>query len=823
MIRLPIEDVIPEIREALSAHGQLVLQAPPGAGKTTVVPLAMLDSSWLGGQSIVMLEPRRLAARAAAHRMAALRGERVGETVGYRIRGDSRIGRATRIEAVTEGILTRRLQRDPTLEGVGLVIFDEFHERSVDSDLGLALTLRTRDLLRGDLRILIMSATLDGGAVSALLGDAPVVTSEGKLFPIETRYVAPRADARIESHVISTVVEAVRRDDGDILVFLPGAGEIHRTAAALAERDLGNTVVRPLFGAMSQEAQDDAIRPDPAARRKVVLATSIAETSLTIEGVRVVIDGGLSRVPRFSPRTGMTRLETVRVSRASADQRRGRAGRLADGVCYRLWPEYENAHLLASWPAEIMNADLAPLALDLAAAGVLDPAELRWLDSPSPAAFAQAQELLRELNALDERGEITSHGRDMAQLPVHPRLAHMLRRAGRGRVSLACDIAALISERDVLRTSGGPVDADLALRVDALHGRATTGNVDRGLLSRVRQEADRLRRQLGVDEKTLIPGHDAIGPLLALAYPDRVAQRRSGTRARFLLRNGTGAELPEGQSLVNAAYLVVAEVDDHRPESRIFIAASTSPEDIRETFADQIALEDIVEFDDRSESVIARRREKLGAIVLRDVSLHNPDASLVRGALEAQIRRRGIRALPWSDAATRLRERLAFIARHREGWPSFADADLEENLHEWLSPALDGVMRWADLERVDLAAALGSRLDWRQRRDLDALAPSHFELPNGHRATIDYSDPEAPALAVRIQAAFGLRESPRILAGEVPLTMRLLSPANRPVQVTKDLAGFWRSSYLDVRKDMRGRYPKHDWPEDPTAAKQRGG
>jgi len=820
MIRLPIEDVIPQIREALSARGQLVLQAPPGAGKTTLVPLALLESSWLGGQSIVMLEPRRLAARAAAHRMAALRGERVGETVGYRIRGDSRIGRSTRIEAVTEGILTRRLQRDPTLEGVGLVIFDEFHERSVDSDLGLALTLRTRDLVRDDLRLLIMSATLDGGAVSGLLGDAPIVTSEGKLFPIETRYAAPRADMRIESHVLSTVIEAVRRDDGDILVFLPGAGEIHRTAAALSERDIGNVVVRPLFGAMSQDAQDDAIRPDPAGRRKVVLATSIAETSLTIEGVRVVIDAGLSRVPRFSPRTGMTRLETVRVSRASADQRRGRAGRTADGVCYRLWPEYENSHLLAYWPPEITNADLAPLALDLASAGVLDPAELRWLDPPSPAAFAQARELLRELNALDERGQITSHGRDMAQLPVHPRLAHMLRRAGTERVALACDIAALISERDIFRIAGRPVDADLALRVDALHGRAM-GDVDRGLLSRVRQEADRLRRQLGIDEKTLIRDHDAIGPLLALAYPDRVAQRRSGTRARFLLRNGTGAELPDGQSLVNAAYLVIAEVDDHRPESRIFLAAGTSLEDIRETFSDQIELEDVVEFDDRSQSVIARRREKLGAIVLRDVSLHHPDASLVRGALETQIRRRGIGTLPWSDAATRLRERLAFVARHRGGWPSVTDADLEATLDEWLSPALDGVTRWADLERVDLAAALGSRLDWRQRRELDVLAPSHFELPNGHRSAIDYSDPEAPALAVRIQTAFGLRDSPRILDGQVSLTMRLLSPANRPVQVTKDLAGFWRSSYLDVRKDMRGRYPKHDWPEDPTAAKSR--
>jgi ATP-dependent helicase HrpB len=819
MTRLPIEDVLPEVREALATHGRLVLQAPPGAGKTTLVPLALLESAWLAEQSIVMLEPRRLATRAAAHRMAALRGERVGETVGYRIRGDTRVGRSTRVEVVTEGVLTRRLQHDPTLQGVGIVIFDEFHERSVDSDLGLALTLRTRDLVRDDLRILIMSATLDGAAVAALLGDAPIVASAGRLYPIETRYAPARADMRIEGHVSAMVSEAIRHDTGDVLVFLPGAREIHRVADALAGRNLGDAVVRPLFGAMSQDAQDEAIRRDPAGRRKIVLATSIAETSLTIEGVRVVIDAGLSRVPRFSPRTGMTRLETVRVSRASADQRRGRAGRVAPGVCYRLWPEHENSHLLASWPPEIANADLAPLALDLASAGVRDPAELRWLDPPAPAAFAQARELLRELTALDENRQITAHGLEMARLPVHPRLAHMLRRAGDDRVSLACDIAALVSERDVLRSSGGLPDADLALRVDALYGRAASSEIDRALVSRVRQEADRLRRQLGVDARSSMTSHEAIGPLLALAYPDRVAQRRPGTRARFLLRNGTGAELPEGVSLTNSEYLAIAEIDDTRPESRIFIAAAIALEDVRETFGDQIVTEDVVEFDARSETVIARRRERLGAIVLRDVSLHDPDSALVRGALEAEIRRRGLAALPWPDAATRLRERLAFVARHGEGWPPVGDADLESSLHEWLSPALDGVTRWSDLERVDLATAVGSLLDWRQRKALDALAPSHIELPNGHRAAIDYSDPEAPAVAVRIQAAFGMRESPRILDGRVPLTMRLLSPANRPVQVTKDLAGFWRSSYRDVRKDMRGRYPKHDWPEDPTAAK----
>jgi ATP-dependent helicase HrpB len=816
MIRLPIDDVLPAIHDALRTHRGLVLQAPPGAGKTTVVPLSLLNAIWLGDQSILMLEPRRLATRAAAHRMATLRGERVGETVGYRIRGESRVGRSTRIEVVTEGVLTRRLQRDPTLDGIGIVIFDEFHERSVDSELGLALTLRTRDLVRDDLRILIMSATLDGASVAALLGDAPIVTSEGRLFPVETRYVPARHDAKLEAHVVATVMDALRGHEGDLLVFLPGAGEIHRVAAALAERDLGRAVIRPLFGAMAQDAQDEAIHPDTSGRRKIVLATSIAETSLTIEGVRVVVDAGLSRVPRFSPRTGMTRLETVRVSRASADQRRGRAGRVAEGICFRLWPEYENSHLLAAWPPEIANADLAPLALDLASAGVREPSELRWLDPPAPAAFAQARELLRELDALDDAGEITAHGREMAQLPVHPRLAHMLRRAEKEYASLACDIAALVSERDVFRLSGGLADADLALRVDALHGRATEGEIDRGSVHRVRQEAERLRKQLGIRDESRTTGHEGIGPLLALAYPDRVAQRRSGTRARFLLRNGTGAELAEGQSLGTEPYLAVADVDDHRPESRIFIAAPVSLEDIRAIFADQIETEDVVEFDDRSQSVIARRREKLGAIVLRDSSLHDPNARRVREVLEAEIRRRGIASLPWSGGATRFRQRLAFVARHEEGWPKVADMELEANLEEWLAPLLAGISRWSELERVDLAAALGSLLDWRQRRELDILAPTHFELPNGHRASIDYSDSGAPALVVRIQAVFGMRDSPRILNGRVPLTMRLLSPANRPVQVTQDLAGFWRSSYRDVRKDMRGRYPKHDWPEDPT-------
>jgi ATP-dependent helicase HrpB len=820
---LPIESVLDAVIGALHAHRSLVLQAPPGAGKTTLVPPALLGAHWLGARSILMLEPRRLATRAAAERIAHLRGERVGGTVGYRMRGESRVGRDTRIEIVTEGILARRLQRDPILDGVGVVIFDEFHERSLDADLGLALTLRTQQLVRDDLRIIVMSATLDGESVAALLGGAPIISSSGRVFPIETRYIERRADARIEASVVSTIGAALANDDGDMLVFLPGAAEIRRVASALDARDLRGAIVAPLYGAMPRDAQDRALQPDASGQRKIVLATSIAETSLTIEGVRVVIDSGLSRQPRFSPRTGMTRLETTRVSRASADQRRGRAGRLGPGVCYRLWPEHENAHLLANTPAEILSADLAPLALELAAAGVVEPLELEWLDAPSPSAYAQARELLRELDALDASGALTAHGREMASLPIHPRLAHMVLRArSLGATALACEVAALLSERDIIRGTEGPIDADIALRVDALRRDdgwvAPAGaHVDRDAVRRARSDAERLARQLDV---TLRPpaSLDRLGVLVALAYPDRVAQRRSGTRSRFVLRNGRGAELQGAQTLFEHSYLAVAELDDQRPESRVFLAAAITLEEIRAAFGEQISIDDVVEFDDASSSVVARRRERLGAIVLREVASTTPDPATIRRALVEGLRRRGVDALPWSDASRRLRQRIAFVARHESSWPDVSDAVLEARLDEWLGPSLDGVRRLGDVERVGLGDALASMLDWKQRRQLDELAPTHIEVPSGSRIPVDYSDPSAPVLAVRIQEVFGMTESPRLAGNRVPVTMHLLSPAHRPVQVTQDLAGFWRTSYFDVRKDLRGRYPKHDWPENPLAA-----
>ncbi|MDB4877738.1 MAG: ATP-dependent helicase HrpB [Gemmatimonadetes bacterium] len=800
-----------------------MVQAPPGAGKTTLVPLALLDSAWLRDKTIVMLEPRRLATRAAAHRIAELHGEQIGGTVGYRMRGDSRVGPRTRIEVVTEGILTRRLQRDPTLDGVGLVIFDEFHERSLHADLGLALTRRTQALVRDDLRLLVMSATLDVDAVARLLGGAPVIASEGRMFPVDTRYIAPRSGTRTETAVSATVAEAIRSDDGDVLVFLPGAGEIRRVESLLADRDLQGAAVLTLYGAMIPDAQDRALRPDPTGRRKIVLSTSIAETSLTIEGVRIVIDSGLSRAPRFSPRTGMTRLETMRVSRASADQRRGRAGRLGPGVCYRLWPEHENLHLLANTPPEITSADLAPLALDLVAAGVSDPLELDWIDPPAPAAYAQALELLRELDAVDASSRLTAHGREMNALPVHPRLGHMLLRArDLGATALACDLAALLSERDILRGIAGPIDADVGYRVLALRAAGDAlplgAEVDRDAMRRARTEADRLARQLGAERTTPQPSLDMLGVLLALAYPDRVAQRRTGARPRYVLRNGRGAELTGAQSLSESPYIVAAELDDQRPESRVFLAAAVTIDEIRAAFGDQIVSEDVVEFDDTSSAVVARRRERLGAIVLRDVSLAEPNPASIADALVGAVRRRGIASLPWSDAARALRERMAFVARHDASWPDVSDEALVATLGEWLGPLVTGVRRLSDLARVDLVSALLERLDWKQRRALDELAPTHIEVPSGSHIRVDYTNPSAPVLAVRIQEVFGLTESPRLVNGRVPVTMHLLSPAQRPVQVTQDLAGFWRTSYFDVRKDLRGRYPKHEWPENPLEA-----
>lgn len=813
---LPIDDVLPQLREALRGKTSAVLVAPPGAGKTTRVPIALLDEAWLRGSRIVMLEPRRLAARAAAHRMSQQIEEEVGETVGFRVRAESRVSSRTRVEVVTEGVLTRMLADDPTLDGIGLVIFDEFHERSLNADVGLALSLHSQRLVRDDLRLLVMSATLDGVAVAQLLGDAPVVVSEGKIFPVTTHYVPPRTAAAREATLLGTIDRALRDETGDLLAFLPGAGEIRHAAEALNHRELPpGTFVVPLYGTMALADQDRAIRPSRPGTRKVVLATTIAQTSLTIEGVRGVIDSGVTRIPRYSPRTGMTRLETVRVSRSAADQRRGRAGRLAPGVCYRLWDAAEDALLRQHDIPEILEADLAPLALDLAAAGVDDSVELRWLDPPSAGAFAQARELLRELGALGANGRITAHGRELAALGMHPRLAHMLIMSRRSNLSaLASDLAALLEERDIV---AGPLterDPDIRTRLESLHGGRASASLDRLALERVRSAASRWRRKSAATEGSTNP--EAAGLLLALAYPDRIAQRRSGANPRYVLRNGTGAKLAPGTALHNEPYLVAAELDGRRPESLILLAVPISLAEIHAHFGDQITRDDVIAWDDAAGSVKAQRRRLLGALVLSDDPLPAPDPDRVQQIVLDAIVTGDFALLSWTKEATALRDRMAFMHAHDASWPDVSSAGLRASAAGWLAPRLGGVRRRADVARIPVAESLIQLLSWQQRARLDELAPTHFTTPSGFRARIDYSNPSAPVLAVRMQDLFGLTKTPRVLGGRVPLTLHLLAPNQRSVQVTQDLESFWKAAYREVRTRLRARYPKHKWPEDPT-------
>jgi ATP-dependent helicase HrpB len=833
---LPIDEIIPSLRAALTARTVAVLEAPPGAGKTTRVPLALMAEPWLGGAKVVMLEPRRLAARAAASFMASILGEEVGQTVGYRVRGETRISTRTRIEVVTEGVLARMLSSDAALEDIGLVIFDEFHERSLHADLGLALVLETQRHLRDELRVLVMSATLDGVAVSALLADeggpAPVLRSEGRMFPIETHYRAPRRDERIEATTARVVREAIDATEGDVLVFLPGAGEQRRVAERLSGEGMSGVRVHTLHGSMPLAEQDAALAPAPPGVRKVVLSTSVAETSLTVAGVRVVIDCGLSRVPRYDSSAGLTRLHTVRVSRASADQRRGRAGRTAPGVSYRLWDQHEDHALMPSTRPEIVDADLSSLALELADAGISDPTTLRWLDVPRAGPFAQARGLLAQLGALDDAGRITPHGRRMAALPLQPRLAHLaIVAAERGALPLGAAIAALLEERDIVRHDGLPPQSDMRLRTELLRrdgAQAVVGvAVDRDGVRRVRQTADDLARRTAGGGLGRAPSRaswdDAdTGSLLALAYPDRVAQRRSGAEPRYVLRNGSGAVLAKHDALHDAPYLAIADLEGTSPEARIVRAAPITLDELREDFGEQFERVQLVEWDERSKAVRARKRTMLGAMVIEDVVWSDADATVVLqtvlDAIRAQLARGGIDVLPFSPAASRLRERMAFVHAHDESWPDVSVAALSASLEGWAGPYLDGVRTWGQLASVDWHDALQSLMPWPQRSALDRLAPTHLEVPSGSRIALDYGEPTAPVLAVKLQEVFGWTSTPMLLDGRVSLTLQLLSPAQRPVQVTRDLAGFWRSSYFEVRKELRGRYPRHPWPEDPLTA-----
>jgi ATP-dependent helicase HrpB len=862
---LPIDAVVPELTGALRANNAAVLVAPPGAGKTTKVPLVLAKENWakngIENGRILVLEPRRLAARAAAERMAKTLGERVGETVGLRVRFGSKVSRKTRIEIITEGIFTRLILDDPMLDGVAAVLFDEFHERSLDADLGLALARDVQQGLREDLRLLVMSATIDGARVASLLGNAPVIESEGRAFAVETRY-AGRDAGPIEPQIADTILRAMRAEPGSLLAFLPGAAEIRRTQAQLEGRTDSTTDVVVLYGALGGDAQDRAILPAPPGRRKIVLATSIAETSITIEGVRIVVDGGLARVPRYEPDVGVTRLETVRVSRAAADQRRGRAGRTEPGVCYRLWDEPQTAALEPFARPEILAADLSSFALDLAAWGAT-PEKLAFLDPPPRAAFAEAKALLTELGAVDSDSRITDEGKKLRQLPLPPRLARMVIDAGaEGSALRAAELAALIGERGL-----GGDDIDLRGRLNELRrDRSNRGRDARAMAQRWAETAAAPLPLVGrgggwgsrsdrttetktedlsppassVTTPTPIPspqgGGEAraageeisVGALIALAYPERIAKNRGGDRTSrscaFLLANGRGANVDTASALAREPFLAVAELTGTAAQGRILSAAPIALAEIEARFADHIEFRDDIVFDAASGSLRGRRSKKLGAIALAEQPIQVEADEQTAKLLAEKIAGTGIDRLPWSRAARQWRDRVMFLrmsesqGNDESEWPDLSDAALAKTASEWLAPLLAGKTSIGEIAAGELAEALQTLLPWPLKRRLDAEAPTHFEAPTGTQAPIDYEAEGGPKIAIRVQELFGLDRHPAIAGGRVALVIELLSPAHRPVQTTRDLPGFWRGSYAAVRTEMRGRYPKHAWPDDPIAA-----
>lgn len=805
---LPIDAVLDDLSRTLEANNAAVLVAPPGAGKTTRVPLALLDAPWAAGKKIIVLEPRRIAARASADRMAKSLGERAGETVGYRVRFGSKISRATRIEVVTEGIFTRQILDDPELSGVAAILFDEFHERSLDADMGLALARDAQLGLREDLRILVMSATLDGARVAKLLGEAPVVESEGRAYPVETRYLGRKADAPIERQMADAIASALRADSGSVLAFLPGAAEIRRTQNFLSERVQDASIeIVPLFGALDAAVQDRAISPAPKGMRKVVLATSIAETSLTIEGVRIVVDSGLARVPRYEPDIGLTRLETVRAARAAVDQRRGRAGRTEPGVCYRLWDEPQTASLAPYTQPEILSADLSSLVLDLAQWGVADPAALSFLDPPPAPAWKEARNLLSELNALDGDGRITAEGKSLRALALPPRLARMIvdsHRAGEGEA--AAEIAAIITERGL-----GGDSVDLEYRRDQFRRDRSPRAAS------ARDLARRWASQVAASEKAGQQDDLSTGLMLAYAFPDRVARNRGN--GSFVLANGRGAAVEQTSSLARAPYIAIGEMTGTAASGRILLAAQITQDEIERHFAEHIESVDEISFDRGAMALRARRKRALHAITLSEATLAvSPSEETARIFADGLIAA-GLDRLPWSKAAKQWRDRVMFL-RKAEGdsWPDLSDEGLVARRDDWLVPALYDKIALKDISPGDLSDALMALLPWEMRARLDREAPTHFDAPTGSVLAIDYEAEQGPTIAVRLQELFGLNTHPSIAAGKVPLVLELLSPAQRPVQVTRDLPGFWRGSYAAVRSDLRGRYPRHPWPEDPASA-----
>lgn len=846
---LPIDELLPQLVTTLMKNSSVVVQAPPGAGKTTRVPLALLTCDWLEGKKIIMLEPRRIAARAAARYMASCLGERVGETVGYRVRFDNSTSSKTRIEVVTEGIFARLLQDDPALEKYGVVIFDEFHERNLNSDLGLALCIDSQHGLRDDLKIIVMSATLDGAAVSKLLFDAPILTSEGRSYPVEIRHHAlntnfARNRRAFLAELTQQIIQVLDEEHGSILVFLPGAGEIHQVARLLkdglqAEKLTSTILIAPLFGQLTAAEQDAAIQPATEGKRKIVLASAIAETSLTIEGIRIVIDSGLNRIPRFDSNTGMTQLKTLPVSQANADQRCGRAGRLQEGVCYRLWSQ--STHLLAHSTAEILDADLAPLILELAQWGVTDMNGLRWIDPPPAPHVAQARDLLQQLGALDSNNRITVHGKAMAEWGTHPRLAHMMLRAKAIDAGvLACEVAAILTERDVLRGSATR-ESDLHYRIEVLRAQSHKNNnqnnimgkhdIDQAAVRQAKVAAKQWQRQLQATTNNSTVNNSTVntstvnnfsgdlkllGVVLAYAYPDRIGCRRDKS-SRYLLSNGRGAILSEGDPLCTEELIVAANLDGAR-EARIFLAAGLHREHLEPYLGELIQNRSVIQWDDRQACVQARTQQCIGDIVIDDVPSQDVDPDAMADALLEGIRHRGINCLPWSDASRALQARMQFTHEHIDtNWPDVSDAMLLSSLETWLKPFLNNKSRLSHLERLDLNSIMLSQLPWQQQQRLDQLVPTHINVPSGSSIRIDYAH-FPPVLAVRLQELFGLTDTPHIADGKIPVLLHLLSPAQRPVQITQDLAGFWQSSYHEVKKDLKGRYPKHHWPDNPLQA-----
>jgi ATP-dependent RNA helicase HrpB len=822
---LPIAEKLDELKTSFAEHNTVILQADPGAGKTTLVPLYLLDQIIDKKKKIIMLEPRRLAARMAARRMADMIGEAVGETIGYRIRLENKVSRGTRIEIVTEGILTRRIQEDPELTDVGLLIFDEYHERSLQADLGLALSRQIQEVFRDDLKLLIMSATLEVGKLSKILNGAPVVSSAGRQFPVDTRFLEKSTQERLEIKVAKAIKKALNEETGDILAFLPGAGEISRIQSSLLSSKKNTDIsIVPLYGNLNQKEQDIALHPNADGKRKVVLATDIAETSLTINGVRIVIDSGLARSPRFDPNSGMNRLETHRISRASADQRRGRAGRQASGICYRLWTTSEDRNLIEHSPPEIADADLSSLVLELANWGVQDIGEIPWMTVPPSGPQAQAKELLIRLGALDSSAMITEFGRKLVRLPLHPRLAAMVIKSSvYASTKLACDMAAILSERDFLHRNQDAPTSDISDRLNVLNHHRQKGErklegINEGALRQVIRSSEDLTRRMKLNQTS--NNQDIIGVLLGFAYPDRVGELRDGSRSSYRLSGGKGARLDDGDKLIGEPYIVAAELDGKGREARIFLAASISAIDIEKAFSSDLITRRRVFWDEQKKRVNAVSERCFGALVLDSTRLTDVSPDEISLALMSVVKNKDLKILRWTEEVEAFVNRVAFAKLHEpdELWPDFSRNALKKRIEQWLLPYLSGINNFSGIQALDLLSILKNELGYTLANNLECFAPATLRVPSGSNIRLDYTDPQKPILSVRLQEVFGMKEVPKIANGKVSVTIHLLSPARRPVQVTSDLESFWRTTYNDVKKDLKGRYPKHYWPDDPTRA-----